>query len=71
MSNRAFARNKKSYKRVFEIKVPRKTNILEKLNLSIKPNNDHEFLSLIKSVELQGSVKSVEKIIQTKEKLKL
>tara|TARA_B000000475_G_C15614834_1_gene290542 strand:- start:173 stop:388 length:216 start_codon:yes stop_codon:yes gene_type:complete len=71
MSNRVFSKNKKSYKRVFKIITPRKKNILEELNLSIKRKNDDEFLSLMKSVELKGSVNSVGKIIKTKEKLKL
>ena len=70
MSNRYFSKNRKSYKKVFEIITPKRIHILEKLDKLIKEGNNEEFLSLLKSVETMGSIGML-RILETKKKLKL
>ena len=71
MSNRYFSKNKKSYKRTFEIIKPKRVHVLEKLDNSIKSGDENVFESLIKSVDYNSLKESIDKIINSKKKLKL
>ena len=71
MSNRYFSKNRKSYKKVFNIIRPKRIHILEALDRSIKNKDDKKLNSLLESVEDKNLKGLVSKIKETKEKLEL
>ena len=71
MSNRYFSKNKKSYKKVFNIIRPRRIHILEALDDSIKNNDNKKLNSLLESVENKNLKGLVSRVKETKRKLKL